>query len=234
MLTVRATGSIADAIRSVRDVPARIVPYAAAAALTRTAHIARADTIPAAMRAVFNNPRDYTLNSLFVRGANAKDLSARIQVKNQAGSGVVPENFLLPEVVGGQRKTKRFENALRLIGAMKSGERAMPAAGIPESQYESGAFIRRVVRGVEADKAATGRGKRIFAGAIGRKKTRGVWEASGAGRTRKLRPLLIFTTRLPTYRRRLDFEAIAQRTAEKHFPEQFQRALSEQLAKGRA
>ena len=140
-----------------------------------------------------------------------------------------PEHFLFPEVYGGIRNAKRFEQALRLRGLLKPGERAVPAVDLPESQYESGAFIRNMLRRAEGGKGGkTG----VFVGAVGRKKTRGIWETSGSGKSRRVKPLFIFTQAAPTYRPRLNFEAVVEKTAEREFQGEFNRALNDLVAKG--
>ena len=225
MLTIRSTGSIANLVQSMREVHGRLVPYAAATALTRTAKTAAKKDLPDEIRRVFNNPRPYTLNSLFVVPATKTDLSARVMVKNQA-AGTKPEHYLFPQVAGGNRNAKRFEQALRLSGVLKAGERAVPAINLPEAQYESGPFIRRTLRQVESKSAG------VFAGAVGRKRTRGIWQAKGKGKTRTVKPLFIFTAKQPAYRKRFAFEQVAQQAAEREFPGEFNRALNDLVAKG--
>ena len=228
MFTIKSTGSIARSVQEMRAIHGRLVPYAAATALTRTAQTAAKKDIPDEMRRVFNNPRPYTLNALFVQAAKKDDLTARVMVKTQA-AGTAPEHFLFPEVYGGIRNAKRFEQALRLRGLLKPGERAVPAVDLPESQYESGAFIRNMLR-----RAAGGKGGKagVFVGAVGRKKTRGIWETSGSGKSRRVKPLFIFTQAAPTYRPRLNFEAVVEKTAEREFQGEFNRALNDLVAKG--
>ena len=117
------------------------------------------------------------------------------------------------------------------MGVLKAGERVVPAVGLPETQYESGAFIRRTMKQVESSRAKGAR-TGVFAGAVGRKGTRGVWQASGQGKSRAIKPLFIFTATQPVYRQRLDFEGVAQKAAERDFPVQFSKALNELVAKG--
>ena len=239
MLTIRnTTGSIADVIASMKDVPARVVPYAASTGLTRTAQIAAAKDLPDAMRRVFDRPTPFTLNSLFVKPANKDELVARVMVKNTASRGVVPEKFLFPEVEGGARLEKGFERALRYGGWLKSGERAVPGDGMPLDSYGnvSGPAVRSLLATLEkpgGGKSAKGKRKGrykdgIFAGVIN--STNGIWQRDG----RKLKPLFIFTTKPPLYRARLDFGGIALKTANTHFKTEFSRAFEEMRAKGKA
>ncbi len=231
MITVTRTGSIANIIASVRDVPARLVPYAAATALTRCAVRAKTTDIPNAMRAVFDRPTPYAINSLFVVPAKKDQLSARIMVKNEAGRGVVPENFLFPEVAGGGRREKGFERALRYGGFMQQNERAIPAAGVKLDAYGnvSGPKIRSILTALKASPqgGAAKRPGTVFAGKV--RKTRGVWQRKAKG---GLLPLFIFTTKAPAYSQRLDFTGVAQKTAQRNFKDEFAAAFNALAAKG--
>ena len=226
MLTIRNTGSIADVIASVRDVPARLIPYAAATALTRSAKIGQASVVDA-MRGSFDRPTPYTLNATYIEVATKDKLSARIAIKNDAGSGIRAENFLLPEVEGGARREKRFEAALRNMGLMRAGEHAMPGSGVQRDAYGnvSAATISTILRNV-----GTGPKAKLFAGTVGRKQTRGLWQRSGG----KLKPLFIFTTRLPHYSVRLDFTAVAEKSAQASFKDEFYKAATAMINKGQA
>jgi hypothetical protein len=225
MLTIKPTGSIAEVIRHARDVHGRVVPYAASTALTRVAGIAAKQDLPNAMRAVFDRPTTYTLNSLFVVPATKDSLTARVHVKNAAASGIVPERFLAPEVEGGSRGEKRFERALRYAGILLPNERALPGDGIQldASGNVVGARLRSILAGL---KVRQGRGKAgVFAGTI--KGTRGIWQGAGRG----VKPLFIFTTAGLQYQPRLDFTGVAERTATTNMQPEFARALSALLAR---
>lgn len=239
MLTIRnTTGSIADVIASMVDIPARVVPYATSTALTRVAQIAASKDIPAEMVRVFQNPTPFTLNSLYVQPSTTQTLSARVMVKNSASSGVVPEKFLFPEVAGGVRNEKGFERALRFGGWLKNGERVVPARDMPRDAYGnvSGPTIRSILATLEKPGGGGGRGKRIngkygtglFAGQVGA--TRGIWQREG----RKVKPLFIFITKQPLYRPRLDFDGIVLKCANANFQTEFIRAWDDMRAKGKA
>lgn len=225
MLTIRHTGSIADVIASVRDVPARVVPYAAATALTRSAKIGQTSMVQA-MRSSFDRPTPYTLNATYIEVATKDKLSARIAIKNDTSTGIKAENFLLPEVQGGGRKEKRFESALRNKGLLRTGERAMPGSGVTRDAYGnvSAATISNILRNVGAGPKA-----KLFAGTVGRKQTRGIWQRTGG----KIKPLFIFTTTLPHYAQRLDFNAVAEKAAQANFQTEFYKAVNS-MTKGTA
>lgn len=220
MLAVKAAGSAAEMIRHARDVHGRLVPYAAATALTRTASIAQRRDVPDEMRRVFHSPTPYTLGALFLVPASKSNLVARVNVKNAATAGIQPEKFLAPEVEGGSRGEKRFERALRYAGILLAGERALPGDGLQldANGNVSGARVRSILAGL---KVREGRGRRqIFAAEI--KGTRGIWQRDGRG----LKPLFIFTRAGLQYRQRLDFEAVVKRTADDNLQPEFNRALT--------
>lgn len=79
MLTIRRSGpTLTEMAAQVRSVPGRMVPYAAATALTRCAQYAQRTELPAEMRRVFSSPVAYTLNSLRIEPATKDTLSAQI------------------------------------------------------------------------------------------------------------------------------------------------------------
>ena len=260
MLTIRkTTGSIAQVIAGMRDVPARLVPYAASTALTRTAQIAAKKDLPDAMRAAFDRPTRYTLNSLFVRASTVETLSARVMVKDQTSNGgTVAQDYLLPNVEGGGRKEKRFERSLRYSGILPSGWRAITGTGAPLDAYgnlKSGEMQRMLSAvGGSFDRAQNRtKSKRSqrnaknapyfvvtpFSGGFSGGKYRvkpsimqpGIYKRMGG---RKILPALIFTATQPQYRKRLDFEGVALKAANENFETEFKRAFEEMRAKGKA
>lgn len=233
MLNITATGSIAQMIREVRDIPARVLPYAASTALTRTAQRAAKEALPAEMRRVFDRPTPYALNSLFVQPSTTQTLSARVMVKNMAGTGVVPENFLQPEVEGGARREKGLEKALRYMGILRSGERVVPSREMALDAFGNvpGPRVRSILNQL---KTQNFKGGGMFAGEVGRKKTRGIWLRNGKGASRKITPLFIFTATQPKYRPRLNFTGVVEKTAQKYFAEEFSIAMEKIMKKGAA
>jgi hypothetical protein len=100
--------------------------FAMAVALTRTAvDIKQAEQQE--IKRVFDRPTQYTINSLFVRGATKTRLDALVWVKDdRAGSGTPATKYLLPEIEGGGRGLKRFERSLQISGYMPKGWHAVP------------------------------------------------------------------------------------------------------------
>lgn len=223
MLSIRKSGSIAQILREARDVPARVIPYAAATALTRTAKRAQ-QAIIAEMPQVFDKPTPYTLNSTFVQPASVKTMTARVAVKDWASNnGTLPENYLLPAELGGGRKEKRFERNLRYAGLLARGERAVAGRAAPLDAFGNlrRDEMQRILKTAENEKNAP-----YFVGRV--KRTRGVWRREG----RRLRPVLVFVLRAPQYRARLDFDGIAKRTTLEFFEAEF-RAAAEAIVRRR-
>ena len=240
MLDIRRSGNMADVIASVREVPARIVPYAASTALTRTAQYAAKTELPAEMRSVFGNPVAYTLNALRIEPATKDTLSARVMVKTSA-AGVAPENFLFPQVEGGGRKHKRAEAGMRYAGVLGAGQFAMPGKGLDldANGNVKGADVRTILtalKGMRAVSSARNKQRKgrqlandLFVGTPnGGDRPDGIWRREG----KRLRALFVFTNDAPTYSKRFDFTGVVQRVALARFKPEFDKALSAMVARG--
>ncbi|MFN3495364.1 MAG: hypothetical protein ACK40L_12735 [Hydrogenophaga sp.] len=248
---------VADAIRSMRDVPARVLPIAASTALTRVARRLATQDLPAEMQRVFDRPVRYTLNSLRVQPATRQTLSARVFVKDDApNNGTRPEDYLLPQVEGGGRNEKRFERAMRYAGLLPSGWRAIPGSG---ALLDGSGNLKRgeIQRILTATRSATDVAQRKTDSKRSRRNARnapyfaitpttgsfvggeyketasrlipGVYRRDGNG----IKPVLIFTKRQPQYRQRLNFTAVAERVTLEQFPMELNRAVTDLLNRRR-
>ncbi len=110
------------------------IAFATAVALTKTAQQVQAEEYQE-IKAVFDRPTEYTLNSLYVKPATKQSLEARVWVKDDVYKGTPAEKYLLPEIIGGTRRAKRFERALMNAGLMPQGYYAMPGIGAPLDAY---------------------------------------------------------------------------------------------------
>jgi hypothetical protein len=233
MLQITRTGSIADVIAQVRGVPARVIPYAASTALTRVAVAGRAGVLQEMPR-VFDRPTPYALRSTRVRPSTVQKMVARVEVNNDAtNNGTPAENFLYPGVYGGARREKRFERTLRYGGLLRAGDSVMPGQKAPLDRYGNfrASELQRILTAVRSsfdpyqNRTSSRRSRKnaknapYFAASISG--TRGIWKRKGR---RGIEPILIFTSKTPVYRKRLDFEGIVQRTAESQFKAEFYRA----------
>lgn len=244
MLDIRvssASQAIAAVISNARNIPATVIPYAAAAAITRVANIAAKTDLPAAMATSFDRPTRWTLNSLRIEPANKNKLSARIHVKNQPGSGTPQENYLLPGVEGGPRREKGLEKSLRYSGILPPGQRLMPGSQIQLDAFgnipqplvkkislwaKTGAPAKKAANRKAKTKATNPLGYFLFGKPSG---ISGIAQRSGP----IVMPLVIFTKTQPTYRPRLDFTGIAEKTALTHFGPEFARAAADILSRPR-
>lgn len=248
MLTTTRTGqSLADMADQVRGVPARLIPYATATALTRCAKQAQTHELPQAMRKAFDNPTSYTLNALRIEPATKDKLSARVMVKTKSDSrGNAHEAYLQPEVDGGQRGSKGMENALRYAGVLTAGRFVVPgaAAQLDANGNVKGSDVRTILKALKGLKAVSATrsrsGKRLAKGRQlandlfvgkpnGGNRPDGIWRREG----KRLRPLFVFTNAAPTYRPRLDFTGVVQGVARKQFPAEFAKAVASMKSKGR-
>jgi hypothetical protein len=227
MYQVRRSGPSAASISA--DVRALVnveQPRILAQSLTFTVQAAQKDVV-AAMPGSFDGVTSYTRNATRIEPATVDKLTARLAVKDRTtAGGTLPEDYLFPEVFGGGRNEKRVERALRFGGVLKSGEFIVAGQAAPLDAFgnvrrgELQRILAQVTERASASAAATKkRAGGYFAGQVG--KTRGVWKRED-GRTR---PILIFVSKRPTYRQRLDFEDIARRAADREFRPTFHRLL---------
>lgn len=254
MLTVTRTGSASSIAADMRLVVGVRVPTVAAKALTFTAQKAQAGILRA-MGSVFEGgATPYTLRSTRVESASAEKLSARVAVKDRANnSGTLPEDYLFPSVFGGQRKEKRFERSMRYAGILKSGWRVVLGQEAPVDSFGNlkRGEMQRILTATRSAfdlyqrKSKSARSRRnarnapyfvagldkvgIEGGEMVVKKSRlqpGIYKRQGHGKTSTIKPILVFVSKKPSYRKRLDFEGIAQAEAQREFPAIFNRLLA--------
>lgn len=217
------------------------LPRRIATALTRTAQEVRKG-LQAEMPRVFDRPTKFTLNAFFMRGANARDLTAVVWLKGTDVFG--SPHYLEPQIFGGGRPLKPFEKRLQRARILPVGMYAVPGEGARLDSYGNmsrGQLVQILSQlrtftesGFDAHPTQSRRSRRnvkragqIFAGRPGGGRAPlGVWQKTGKG----LKPLLIFV-RAPTYRPRLDFYGISERIGRMQFPMQFERAAREAAAR---
>jgi hypothetical protein len=103
---------------------------ATATALTRAA-VAAKEAARREMSSSFDRPTSWTLGGVYVRMATANRLEAEVGLADYTWtkSGTPAFRYLGPEVRGGSRSVKRFEQALQAFGAMPQGWFSVPGAG---------------------------------------------------------------------------------------------------------
>lgn len=235
----------------------RQVPFALSRALNATAADVQRDE-QRVMEQRFDRPTPYTVNSLWTKRSTKVDLEAVIRPKDGgAGSGRSASAWLDVGVAGGARRMKGFELALRTAGILPSGMYVVPAAAAQLDVFGNWkrSELTRIL--VALRSGATAAASRQIArrdakrGAPGSASTKyfvlrgqsddlepGIYERRKTTFGTAVRPIVIFTTRTPRYRRRLPFEEVARNTVrrvfERHFDREFAAAVASAKPKGGA
>ena len=238
--------SFADVARQIKEV-GKQAEYAAAVALTRTAQDIRTE-LKEEMRRSFDRPTPYTMNSLFVKGANKSNIESKVWLKdNPFGKGTSADRYLGPQINGGVRSLKGMERALQATGLMARNDFAIPAAG---AQLDSYGNVKRsqivqilsqlkvqLKAGYESrrsDSAASKRsvrrqGKTYFAipKAIGGLKP-GVYLKIKFGHGSAIKPVFIFTPSA-RYKPRFKFFDVGLKVATERFPVHFRQEMEKAI-----
>lgn len=124
-----------DELRAgLRDFSERRMKAAVATALTRTAK-----TVSSGWQEQINTrldrPNPRTQRATSFTGANAQSLVATVFVKDKSEGGTAPDQYLKPQITGGGRLLKKFENALVSSGAMPRGYVTVPGQHAKRDAY---------------------------------------------------------------------------------------------------
>lgn len=253
MIDIRIKGL--DQLSAGLDRVEKQLRYAASRTLNR---LAQQHVIPAIKREMadsFDKPTPWTLNSVRQWGQATKDKpETRVDFKTTQGStGTSADKYLRWQVHGGERRLKRFEVALRRVGALPDGYVTVAGAGAKLDAYgnvsaaqivqllsyfqafdEAGKGFR--MNATAATKAKQLKGTRSKLGAaywVGRPGGRGalgIWQrvriATGVW---ELLPVLLFV-KWTRYEKRLDLEYTANLAVEKNlaavFRDEFDKAMA--------
>jgi hypothetical protein len=234
----------------------RAVSFAVIKALTRTASAARI-AVQVEMRKVFDRPKPYTINSVFVSPATRPSPVARVWIKDdRAGSGTPATKYLLPQIEGGTRNRRSSERRLESVLVLPRGWFIVPGKEAQMDQHGnwSNGELKKVLSWFQAAQPTSGysanltpeRRKKLKKGT---KRRRGFeyfavrptdkaarWLQPGIYLKTKfafgdsIKPIAIFVQSV-TYKKRLDFYGVVQRTAEQQFPLSLARAIDEERAR---
>lgn len=217
------------------------IRFATAVALTRTAKAVEKEIIGEIGR-VFDRPTPYTMRSTWVSPASKARLMAEVKIKDEAVKGNPAVRFLIPSITSGGRSVKGFERLLQRAGVMPEGWYVVPTKFAKLDRYGNvtGGTITTILSALRAsrDPLANQSGSRrsrkkrarstYFAALPGREATRhlapGIYERTSFAFGSSIRPVLIYTKRRPTYRKRLRFFEIAERVTLMRFPLELRRA----------
>lgn len=238
LIDVRA--DIAAATRSLNEIERKQIPFATALAMTKTAFQAR-DDLKAEAKRVFNRPTPFTVNSVFAKQATKDKMEYRVFLRDEAFKGTPAATYLQPQIHGGSRKAKRFEEALQRAGVLRRGRLAVPGRGARLNTYgnQTPGQLTQILSQLRANPdplqnasgSARSRRKRRAAqyflfGPPG--SPRGVLQRAG----KDVSPVLVFVDHA-RYQVRYRFYDVAQRTVQRLFATQFERALARALATAR-
>jgi hypothetical protein len=129
MLNISGRVKIEDVVRAFGAAESQL-PFAIAKTLTKTGQQVKAAE-EAGIVSAFQNPTPYTRRAVYLQGATKARLQARVWLKD----GNRPEHYLLPQIDGGGRPLKRFEQRLRMLGFMGSDQRAVPGKAVQLDAY---------------------------------------------------------------------------------------------------
>lgn len=258
MFTVKQKG-MERGLSELTDLERNQLPFASALCLTRTAQIVGAD-IQAEMGIVFDRPTPATLNSIYIQPATKQKLEARVWIKDGRsvngkgnvvgregawGKGRAASTWLTPEIYGGPRSDKGIEKMLRRKGVLKQGQYIVPGNRMELDAYGNipKGTLNKIISGASLfteegysanatgskRSRAKGNAKRYFVMHNAKREPFAVAERTGSGRS-GLRVVLAFAGRTPRYRKTLDFFEIAERTAQRELPRQFELAMAQAMA----
>lgn len=239
MVQISVETNVREALREIGKVERTLRDRIIIEALNKVSLDAR-DELVDEMERVFDRPTRFTLNSLFIDRANRGRLSADVGIKDFAAKGTPAVKFLAPEVEGGPRRLKRFERALQYAGILPSGMVAIPGRDAPLDRFGNvrGPEINRMLTQLRASpdplQNETDRSRRRKR----RRNRRGIryfvarrdGRAIGIGRRQgDHEVMLFFFGRPPSYRPLLRFDDIVERTVERNFQRQFDKAARRYL-----
>lgn len=227
---------------------AKQLRFATALAITRTAVKVKEAERAELVRAI-DRPTPWTLNSIYLRKATPAKLEARVWLKDDlAGSGTPATKYLLPQVEGGARSTKRFERALQAAGALPNGWQVVPGSGALRDAYGNpsrGQIIQILsqlritlvaghTRNMSFDSAKAIRaqrraGGRYFVVPVGRTSSisPGIYIRDFIGRN--ITPVYHFKSGARRYAPRLRWYQVGDATVARHLKPEWDRAVREVL-----
>lgn len=219
------TSNMPEVMQRFEAVATRQLPFALSRALNDTAENVRQAEV-ATMQRVFDRPTPYTLGAFQIKPSNGRNLVAVVEQKAQAGR----RDYLQREAHGGPRRSTALETLLShklpYAGVLAA---ILPADNARLDKYGNWSTGQRneVLAAVGAMRDST---SNRSAASLKRKKnpskffipTSGlppaIYERTGAGR---LKVILAFTAKSPTYTPRFPFERVAEDTARTDFPDFF-------------
>lgn len=129
MLIIRGRANIEEVVRAFGVADSQL-PYAAAKCLTKTGQQVKAAETQEILTS-FNAPTPFTQRAVYMQVATKTRLQARVWLKDLGSK----PSYLVPQIEGGDRPMKRFEQRLRMLGYMTASQRAVPGEAAQLDAY---------------------------------------------------------------------------------------------------
>ncbi len=203
-----------DGLENVFDQLARgQVPFATSLALNRVADFAKI-ALQVEMNRVFDRPKPFVINSLFIKRSTKTNLTATIFHSDK----VAP--YLDAEIVGGPRQEKRFEILL-------GNDVLVPTSHTPRDAY--GGVSRAFIAKVLSQAAIHSKGEYVLVMPGQRSKLApGVYQRVNG----KIIALFLFKTST-VYEKRYDMQGVVDRVVKAEFDRQFAAQMDYALSTAR-
>lgn len=215
------------------------IPFATSVAINNLAKRGQ-EAIRNQMQAKLDRPKPYTLGGTFIARGNKRNPVATVGlIDKPRGANRAPVKFLGAQLSGGERAMAGYEVALRAIGALPNGWRAVPSERIKLDRYGNmqRKDLAEIIGALKSGfRVAAGRGKRThmrgyFVALPGQRTTAhlhpGVWlrveRAAPTGSKRKnagkatsaVQPVLMFVDRT-SYKPTLDIRGAVETAVRLH------------------
>ena len=213
----------------------RQIPFAHAMALSRLARDVQ-QAIRGHMVGIFDNPIAFTLNSIRIKPASKKDLSAYVWIRDEATKGTAPVKYLMPQALGSRRNMKRHERALQYAGVIPRGWGTVPGrdARLNRAGNITSGTYTRILSQLKASpdpmqNATQGKAKPYF---VMRKGDRpiGIYQRTSK---RRIKSILHFVKELPDYGPELKFQGVADKVIRRRSAQRLEEAISRALETAR-
>ena len=132
MTTIQVKIDGIDATLAALSSGAKQIPFAAARALTVTAHTVHAEIKKELGAGIQGGPTPYTLRAFKVHAATVATLTASVELRTDAPQGGTPYEQAIAHLFhGGVRRFKRLEGLLRDRGLIPAGLQIAPGKKLP-------------------------------------------------------------------------------------------------------
>lgn len=227
-----------DFIRNKIKRRAKRLAYTNALAMTRTGQKAK-EIAKQQITKKFSNPVGRTKNAVYLQRATVGRQFALVGIVDRVSKGNAPADYLGPSITGRSRGHTRFEGALRAAGILGPNEYAMPSRYAKKNRYgniTAGVYTRvlsqlRATRGdYSQHRTGSARSKRSRRASayfyVRDGKARGIWDR----RARSVKPLFIFTSSRPDYKKVFPFSKIVLNIFQRQYAAEFAKAMEQERA----